>query len=96
MQTVETPEHGCPACGKKLTRATSTRTDRGPKSGDLSICVGCCAILMFNDDMTSRELTDADRAWLEKHHPKTLAAVRDAAMELLSMKIERMGKRTKE
>jgi len=53
------PAVGCPVCGKQLDRARAIST-RGPKPGDLSLCIYCTAVLRFNNDLTLRECTDEE------------------------------------
>lgn len=42
----------CPNCGRKLDAATSTRLGRQrPKPGDFSLCIGCAAVLRFDEEL---------------------------------------------
>ena len=52
----------CPCCGRKLDGATKTHGERkrGPKAGDLSLCVYCGEMLIFADDSYLREPTDEE------------------------------------
>jgi len=55
-----TAESKCPVCGQVLTAATSTGVNRKPRENDLSICIGCGMLLMFNADFSPRKLTDEE------------------------------------
>lgn len=57
IKTHETPECRCPACGAEFDSATGTTTDDAPKPGDFSVCLYCCAILVFNEDLTNRRMS---------------------------------------
>lgn len=48
----------CPYCnhGHQLASSMSNPEAR-PKPGDISICVECCNVLVFNDDLTTRKPT---------------------------------------
>lgn len=56
MSITVTPQHTC-KCGKKMDRASGITGDRGPKSGDISVCLRCGNINIFNEDLTLRDLT---------------------------------------
>jgi hypothetical protein len=58
---VKVPESRCPSCGKLLDAATSI-TDPGasPSPDDMTICVGCGAILKFDKDLHLQELLQKD------------------------------------
>lgn len=48
----------CPVCGAYINAATaSDGTCAEPSPGDVSVCSTCTSYLIFNDDLTSRELT---------------------------------------
>lgn len=57
MKTTETGVHPCPQCGAPNDMATSWGGDDSPEPGDVSLCVGCGTVLVFNDDMSSRKPT---------------------------------------
>ena len=69
VKTTKTPECKCPFCGHILTAATGTTVS--PKEDDLSICVNCTALLIFNPDLIleapSKEVLDSISLdeWLE-------------------------------
>lgn len=50
------PERRCPFCDYKLDVAASVYNKKNtPKPGDISICLSCASILIFNDDLTIRK-----------------------------------------
>jgi len=56
------PDSGCPNCGKVLDRASETlREKKKPKPGDCSVCMYCCAVLVFDDNLRMRRATLRER-----------------------------------
>ena len=53
----------CPACQKTLDGATDVEGDSTPSDGDLTICVYCNMLCVFNADLTLRtmRLTEFDQ-----------------------------------
>lgn len=49
----------CPNCQTALEAVTNASRDEHarPNGGDASYCVECGAVLLFNDDLTMREMT---------------------------------------
>jgi hypothetical protein len=47
----------CPACGQRLSGATSLDGDFAPQAGDLSVCCNCGESLVFNDDLTLHSIS---------------------------------------
>lgn len=54
MNTIRLLADSCPECGKRLDAATGLTSDRPPKPGDISVCVGCHAVLEFDDYLRLR------------------------------------------
>ena len=54
------PTAPCPNCGKVLDAATNVSNDGQAEPGDISICLYCGHINAFADDLTLRNLTDAE------------------------------------
>lgn len=50
----------CPACQTALTGATAVNLLAAPQPGDLSVCCHCTQLLIFNTDITVRQLTDEE------------------------------------
>jgi len=62
---VKANEVQCPACKSTLEGATFINDEKIEViAGDLSLCVYCQTILVFNDDQTVREATPDDLASL--------------------------------
>lgn len=53
MET-RTPESKCPVCGHILDAATSINGEFEPRPGDVTLCVQCGEILIFNKDLRGR------------------------------------------
>jgi len=62
--TTEVTKGACPYCGYIIEAATGNGP-RPPKRGDVSVCIECLNVVMFNDDLT-----------IVKPDPETFAAVR--------------------
>lgn len=59
--TTRTPEVNCLGCGQKVDAATSTEEGEvRPDPGDVTICLRCGHLMAFAEDLTLRELTDAE------------------------------------
>jgi hypothetical protein len=62
IKTSETADQDhCPACGEELGSATGVGK---PKPGDVSVCAYCEALMVFNDDMTVRLMTEEEKRGL--------------------------------
>ena len=48
MKTTVIPGQVCASCGYQSDAATSMTGQRSPKSGDVSICINCAAINVFD------------------------------------------------
>lgn len=71
----------CPVCSSKVNAATGKAP---PKEGDLSVCFVCCALLIFNRDMTIRSISDVELKDLCKSEREELFRVRDLVREFLN------------
>jgi hypothetical protein len=67
----------CPLCRLVCDGAMSTGHGQGPSPGDYSVCLGCGAPLLFDDDLSLRQPTsDELQAMLEEpEYRKALSAV---------------------
>lgn len=54
------PESHCLNCGKRLNRASSLEATTAPDPGDITICVECGHVMAFAEDLSHRQLTDAE------------------------------------
>lgn len=59
MNTTVMPECKCTACGASMDRATHVGTVT-PAPGDVAICFDCGHVMIFADDLTVRDPTDAE------------------------------------
>lgn len=50
----------CLTCGKEHDGALGVDSNDKPKPGDVSICINCCALHIFNDDFSFRAPTEQD------------------------------------
>lgn len=60
MTTTRVPISACKACGKPNDSATSISADIKPTPGDVSICLYCGHVTVFDDDLTLREPTSKE------------------------------------
>lgn len=47
MTTTRYRAQPCPACGHKLDAASSVDHDARPRRGDISVCIMCASVLIF-------------------------------------------------
>jgi hypothetical protein len=52
----------CPECGQLLDCASDPEGIKGPIPGDFSVCIGCGAILRFDDALKLRSASLAERS----------------------------------
>ena len=58
----KTPLTACLKCGNQLDRASQINGDKGPKTGDFTICITCSELLVFDETLRFRWPTDEERA----------------------------------
>jgi hypothetical protein len=51
MKTTILKPSFCPFCFKMLDAASSVRGEEVPQPGDFTVCISCCNVLLFDDDM---------------------------------------------
>jgi hypothetical protein len=62
ITTHKTADSKCPACGHAFSAASNTlNSERGPRPGDWSICIGCGAVLAFDKRLRPRALTEVEQ-----------------------------------
>lgn len=72
------PVSHCPACGYKLDTATAAVTkDCRPAPDDVSLCLECGEILIFNEDMTLRRADLNDLLDMPKRQMRVLTAAQE-------------------
>ena len=61
-QTTRTPVSKCLDCGRKVDAATFAQAGpiAAPEPNDITLCLHCGHLMAFADDLTLRELTDAE------------------------------------
>lgn len=67
--------HQCPGCGQQFSAASNVKDTLAPiepKAGDVTVCIGCSAVLVFEPDLSLHLITAKERRALPA---KTLAGV---------------------
>jgi hypothetical protein len=59
-KTTRTPACRCPYCGRKLSAASHFSEEVAPHPGDISICIGCGEVLLFDEGLRVRRPTTAE------------------------------------
>lgn len=58
MKSTDIPQQPCPQCGRVMELASSlTSDDAVPSCGDVTICIGCGAVMMFDFAMRVQVLS---------------------------------------
>ena len=53
MNSTDTPRNLCPACGYLIDAASALAGRGAPRPGDVSMCLSCGEVLMFDDALRS-------------------------------------------
>ena len=61
MNNYDTAATACPYCGTLVNHALAVSGDRSPEVGDVSVCLTCAAIAVYQSDQTLRRTTDQER-----------------------------------
>jgi len=69
--TTGLPEDRCPMCDCRI-EAASTPGKASPHPGDVSVCISCTSVLVFNDDLRLREMSRDEFANL---HPENKSEI---------------------
>ena len=72
--SVSTTPGACPWCGHHLDMATGVGTDKLPRPGDRSICIGCGAVCVFEADLTLRRADAVETMQVYNRHPQAFQA----------------------
>lgn len=68
------PPSKCTACGYLCDAATCPRDDNAkPNPGDVTVCINCGHLMAFDDNLTLRNLTEAEM--IEVAGNKTVLAI---------------------
>jgi hypothetical protein len=87
--TAKLPPNPCPVCGKENDAATSSTTPGTfPSPGDLSICHNCISILIFKEDLTTREFTAEEFVELPVDERSHLKMMQESILEVKQMSKE--------
>jgi len=64
MSAIPAPTTLCPHCGKTIKMAVPyLNSGKGaPIPGDLSVCLNCAGMCLYNDDLSLRKLTEQETA----------------------------------
>jgi|tagenome__1003787_1003787.scaffolds.fasta_scaffold18642917_1 hypothetical protein len=60
MARAAVPEGRCTNCGELSNAAASVNTDEWPSPGHFAICFECGHLMVYGDELTLREPTDAE------------------------------------
>ena len=66
------PVQFCESCGYTLDAATGCQGDNPPKSGDITVCLRCAELMVFNEDLTLRRANIDDLLELDEETSKDL------------------------
>lgn len=80
MKTFEMDEFRCVNCGEWINSASAIRHEHKPSEGDVTICLYCKAVMVFNADLSLRNPTTEELAEIEKSNlvRTTLEALRSS------------------
>lgn len=67
------PPHGCLVCNRPF-NATGTLDQTPPEAGDVSVCIHCAAVAIYDERLQLRPPTDAERQEIDAD--AEIAAVR--------------------
>lgn len=70
----------CPYCTKSLDLTEDLIGMNIPKPGDVSICIGCADILLFDESMQMRKPTEEEKKELDKN--QAIQKIRVYVLEL--------------
>ena len=80
----KTPRVGCPVCLNPLDCATETPGPKGaPEPGDLSLCLFCAALLVYDPDMSLRKITMAEWNALTPQGREYVSRVRNVTRRII-------------
>lgn len=60
-------ESTCPACGHTHNMATNMEGEGGPEPGDVTVCILCLHVLMFDDQLKYRYPTKEEEEKLKEN-----------------------------
>lgn len=76
----ETPEQKCLACQHPLNRASSMVNDDAPVPGDVTLCIKCAHVMVFDENLKLREPREDEEVDIFTN--REMQAIRDAIMSV--------------
>lgn len=83
MRDFQVPSFPCPQCGYELSGAMAVDGRFAPRSGDLTVCVKCGALLVYGEGLRPRRMTDNDLRLVPPQEKYTLLTVQEAVLARL-------------
>lgn len=72
--STDIPESRCPFCGYR-SEAASAPGDKSPEPGHVAVCISCASVLVFNDDLLLRAMTQGEFADLHPDNRKEILLI---------------------
>jgi len=72
--TTDTPVSRCPFCGYR-SEAASAPGDASPEPGHIAVCISCASVLMFDDSLQLRAMTQTEFADLHPDNRKEILLI---------------------
>jgi hypothetical protein len=88
MLSTQTSKDQCPFCGYKVDHASSLDGKHRPSEGDISLCLSCAQILIFDEDLKLREPTPE-----EYKEASAMEGVKKAQRVIKMLDRSKVGKR---
>lgn len=67
MKQTAIPKQACPYCGYEFDTSASVYCSASPKPGDISICLNCAKVAVFDKDLTQRLPTAEEKEQINKN-----------------------------
>lgn len=75
LNAYRVPPQACPNCGARLSGAATSGEDRSPQAGDLTVCIKCVTVLVFDEDMHVRRAAEEEMEALCEEEKRDLREV---------------------
>lgn len=82
MDYHDVPDTTCPVCSKPLNGATGVDTTASPVEGSVSVCLHCASVLVFNSDLSLRQMTEQEMGTLSQEDQDDLTYARSIALRV--------------
>lgn len=91
---IKLPICKCPSCGGRLDAATAAISpqdgeSRGPSDGDITFCIYCAEVLIFNADLTTRKAEKKDLSHLDVGDIQQLISMQNVVRSLAAKRLKR-------